>query len=171
MIILEGPDGAGKTSLGKKLHEYLPDFPIYEIGPAPKMLMKVREYCMLCTTRANETCIQDRVTPISESIYSKVYARPSLPKGELSGWLDAILLKRPVIIYCRPAVFKHEPSAYDTLAYLEMLKKNHKAIVAAYDHLLWSSALRDHVITYDYSCTPVQELFHEHISPRLQRHR
>lgn len=107
MIIVEGPDGAGKTTLIKQLTER------YELDVAPRVVSKDTEAMidLKVWTEENvkagfQNLIFDRHRLISEPIYGPILRTEQAPGFTDLQWLFTMLWKfykaRPVIIFCLP---------------------------------------------------------------------
>jgi adenylate kinase family enzyme len=100
MVIIEGPDGSGKTTLAQSLSESLGMRVLHAGGPpkdAVELLKRVR------AQKGSRGDILDRCGLISEFVYGTVLrGKPFLTKAQVltylnrdfSGW---------IIIYCRPS--------------------------------------------------------------------
>ncbi len=138
-IIIEGPDGAGKSTLIRSL-ENLTGRRGYHTGGACATRQELDARCNLVTgTLADDpTAMFDRCPYISDRVYKKALGRPLL-------WGDSILQVRlwelnPVIIYCRLADERAmlngvvtEAKAHKSPEYLAKVMANHSAIVREYD--------------------------------------
>lgn len=144
MIVLEGPDGAGKSTLAKQLSAAL-NVPIHHSGGPPKSEMEIieRQKAMIDNLRNKELMIYDRVPCISDPIYGK-YIRGGSPfqgvHDPLARTMRAFLIFP--IIYCRPvnqAIFNamatrvEEAKAYKPEDHKEGVKKHVFEIIAQYD--------------------------------------
>jgi hypothetical protein len=92
-IILEGPEGSGKSTLGKHL-ETLLYLPLFHAGSAPKD--KAELFNRVDKIELAERGIFDRHPFISENVYGPVLRGDSL--------LPLIRPRNAFIIYCRPKV-------------------------------------------------------------------
>ena len=161
MIIVEGPDNSGKTTLVKQLHDDLDLISFDHPHGPPKnsdelvsrtanMLMKIR----------GPRVIADRTPLIGEVIYGSIMRdhnmwteKESYYKMLKDIFLKAIKNNMVFLIYCRPPDEKvlnfdtHEVKSYDTLEHLKGLEIHKRKILKAYDELLPSIASA----TYDYT--------------------
>lgn len=102
MIIIEGPDNAGKTTLCEKLSKRL-NVPIEHSGGPGKSKQEMQHRINEMFVRRNYACIRDRIPIISDYIYSKSMGRESLfDDNNISQYLSDLLCKHPVIIFCWP---------------------------------------------------------------------
>lgn len=107
MIIVEGPDGCGKTLLAKQLSR-MTSFPI-----APRVVSEDAEAMVDLVKWTNDnlkagwqSVIFDRHRLISEPIYGPIL-RGELETGfdnfaQMNYWLDLFYRIDPIIIYCLP---------------------------------------------------------------------
>jgi len=109
ILILEGPDGAGKSTLVKQLTQHFGDDMVHTVhhGPypnlVPEMLCKTYFRSMTPALTFNDTVIMDR-SWLSEPIYGAVYRdgenRVDLPRRRM---LERVALSRGgVVIHCQP---------------------------------------------------------------------
>lgn len=143
-IILEGFDGAGKSTLASKLK-----FPVLHAGGPPKnndqLKANLSEQLVSCSGRV----ILDRVTALSHQIYGGLYGDPRL-EFYIRAMLD---MPKTVLVYCRPPdhvllnFSKHEVKAHDTPEHLLNIEANARAYINLYDELM----LKYSHIRYDYT--------------------
>lgn len=100
MIIIEGPDGAGKSTLIKQLRRKHDFMTVALGGPVKGVDGMTAALIMFNRLREMEggwglDVVADRHPTVSEPIYSKFMDRPNL----LQGWYER---GDDVIIYCRP---------------------------------------------------------------------
>lgn len=101
-IILEGPDGTGKSTLGKRLAEYYEVAYYYGGGP-PKTQEDITFCCARNRQRILEPSVQDRVTFISENVYRPIMDREfaaRLPRGFMHDHLRVGMSLDPIVVYC-----------------------------------------------------------------------
>lgn len=139
MIILEGPDGAGKSTLATSLSNSLGWRLIHGGGPLAdraEFLARVQEKGFLIPN----SVIFDRTSYVSELVYAILAGRqPVCSFLEL----ETMLLKiRPILIYCRRASAKamlqsvsSGPKAHKSPEFLEQVKREHPRIVKRYDEI------------------------------------
>lgn len=138
MIILEGPDNAGKTTLGKHLVAEL-GLELIHGGDAPKDLAE-------CWTRIDKImdhpnpAIFDRVIQISEQIYGNVFRNTTF--FDCHKEISRLRRKHyPLIIYCRPDISKllhleeKDFRADEEKSHVKKVKENQQRIVNHYDDL------------------------------------
>src|SRR5690349_733275 len=109
MIVLEGPDGAGKTSLAEKLSKDL-GIPIAPKVVASDMtpLTDLARWTELNVSRGFQRVIFDRHRIISEPIYgpaTKVRQNPNFcDPGWVAEMTNRFYSADPIIIYCLPSL-------------------------------------------------------------------
>ena len=164
LLIIEGPDGAGKSTLVNKLSKDL-KLPIYSSG-GPKEITEMKEVLAEMKTLAlvtNKIFICDRAPWISEIIYSKALGRESIVTDEVfNHWL-----KTPQkIIYCTLGDSElmlqnmsrenkpHKPLKH-TLAVIE----SHKKICEEYEDLMAKIESKNiELFEYDWQNSSYHEL-------------
>lgn len=161
MIICEGPDGAGKTTLIQQLSTEL-DLPV-----APRVVSKDTEVMVDIGKWVEENLnagfqhkIFDRHRLISESIYAPIMDRESDASFSQLNWLTRMMYQfysiRPVIIYCLPpseVVWDNVESDPDNRAIRDYIPSLYQAYVsrAAID------LNRPNTFLYDYTARTVDE--------------
>jgi hypothetical protein len=133
MIIIEGPDGAGKTVLAKQL-SYDLKLEYHHMGAPPKTKAEAERRAFVSISRCTDPCIQDRSTLISECVYGAALRK----EGAWLDWRKArqiIHLVQPVIIYCCPDLDHLQPvkAPYDSDEYSDLVDQNQGQIIALYD--------------------------------------
>lgn len=148
MIIVEGPDNSGKSTLIKQLREDLGVRLITPIAQGPTRSMKDlydRTYYIIDQAIRNKSdkIIVDRINLISEDIYGPICRQrnlwDSMAKEKQKLWSSLNLLN-PFIIYCRPSnevlenMETHQVKVYDTPEHLKSIQEKQGLIVRAYDN-------------------------------------
>ena len=104
MIIFEGPEFAGKSTLAQTYIEEHPEYTLVHTGGPPEDDETLRNRIMsqLITTG---NVVFDRSPIITEIIYGQMNGiNPSgLSDEELVEYLQALMDMNPVIVYCRPS--------------------------------------------------------------------
>jgi len=126
-IIIEGPDGMGKSTLAKTLSEHY-GMELCICGPAPKTL----ENILYWTKRQEDAVIAggkvlDRVTAFSHQVYKRVLEtgpEKNLYLDFLTEKAKALVSYNPIIIYCSTSEVNHVTKDYDDEVYVENVLKN-----------------------------------------------
>jgi hypothetical protein len=163
MIVLEGPDNAGKSTLADYLCKRF-DLPKYTAGPAPKTQYEMIQCYLRQSELSSTACVHDRVTCISQSVYSG----PSrLADAELDLMIDT---PGCVFVYCRPPervlmdFSNHRIKSYDTEESLSKIMDNQHEFIKRYDSLF---AKIPHV-QYDWTeCDTASEMVSNKVFPCL----
>lgn len=102
-LIIEGPDGAGKSTLIKQLRKYRPFITVALGGPVPTLetMVKVLQTYARLTQHAEVPIVFDRNPLISEPIYSHLLDRPSMLPDLFETTAPVLAFPYP-IVYCRP---------------------------------------------------------------------
>lgn len=156
MIVVEGMDGAGKTSIASILGEWL-GWPVVHAGGPPKDEEYVMRWMQTCLDRTRENVIQDRVTQISETVYGTVSNRSHLAGLALYG-LGPMMASGAIFVCCRPptAVIldnlrRHSAKAWDTPEHVAMVKMQSMRLIELYDTLFATLRRGNRAIMFDYT--------------------
>ena len=158
MIILEGPDNTGKSTLAESLTLKL-DWPVIHPGGKPANQAEELRMILHQLKLSKEDIIHDRVTCISQPVYN-VFRDDAIDLS-YRFYLDE-MLKNPncVIVYCRPPKWKildlatHEAKAHDSPEHLKMITDNAVHILSEYDKMFETIP---HV-KYDYTVDTIESL-------------
>ncbi len=146
MIILEGPDGTGKSTLAEKLSQVL-NLRVQHSGGPPKDPEDIfrRQEAAQQWAILNAPVVLDRIPVISEQIYGPIIrgSNPFLGTMHFERLMDA--LAHP-IIYCRPPMSviianlstSHHRKAHETEEHFQGVMQRWEKIVAAYDRFMTS---------------------------------
>lgn len=155
MIIVEGPDNSGKSTLIQQIKK---DFGINEIprmahGPAngsKDLWDRTYQIIDAATKAKSHRIIIDRFTLIGEDIYGPILRHVNLwdkmPQEKIKFWKATNLLD-PFIIYCRPPeevimdMKNHVIKVYDTPEHVRRVNQKQELIIHAYDNYFanWKS--------------------------------
>jgi hypothetical protein len=156
MLIIEGPDGSGKTTLAIFLHT-LTRLPVHHAGGPPRDKQEFLD--RVDYIKNNKGGIFDRFPPISEYVYGGLRSNPLFSDSELLDLQRSV--EKWIIVYCRPPLLVIKGNALAQSAerphknsnHLEMIKANILWIVEQYDavfkHL--ESEGDQLIIRYDYT--------------------
>lgn len=164
-IILEGPDGAGKSTLGDQIAAHLGIEVSHDGGPS-----RDREHALerIHALNGYDRTLRDRSTLFSDGVYKKALGiTPFVSDEEINNLVADYAKKRPLVIYCRPSmdvIFRNigaldRVKAHKPPEYIEKLKVRLPLIVEQYDKsmLRWIS-LGLNVIVYDYTRMKIEDL-------------
>lgn len=160
MIIVEGPDACGKSTLAKRIVEEL-DIPTHHFGGPPDTEKEAVNRCELILDQRG-LVVFDRVIMISEPIYSLIRSSPNLlAKYE---YIKPLLELNPLIIYCRiyhgsqinrlnrdqsSKDYKSEGHINQVTRHIDDLNKSYDYIMRSIPHLF-----------YDFEKMPVEVILH-----------
>lgn len=130
MIILEGPDNSGKSTLGAKLAEFTGWPVVHSSSNHPKGPDEM--YLVALEQLVPKPQILDRVFSVSEAVYG-----PLIRGRNRVGVLNRVLLRTLVrsqnlIIYCRPPEMEILNTSKDEM---DGVVENHAEIIRRYDKL------------------------------------
>lgn len=158
MIVVEGFDASGKSTLAKRIADLL-DWPILHTGGPTTDEVDVMTCLHRSEQRMRMRVVQDRITHISESVYSHLEFPAKAARA-----LDAIreIPSTTFVVYCKPPpeflidalTHEHEQHAWDTGDHLERLHRDARSMIAFYDTVMAMVRLRCPVYIYDRSCEP-----------------
>lgn len=166
MIIVEGPDNSGKSTLISHLSNRfgLVKFKNVRSGPpvnAADLYARARYMINRCISTHSNNFILDRLNLISESIYGPLCRGRDLwlsiykDKQDL---LTALNSLHPFYIYCRPPeniimnMKTHQEKDYDTPEHLQKVNGELKNIIQAYDNY-FAPFERDYYYFHKYDYT------------------
>ena len=142
-IVVEGPDGSGKSTLVNRIAQCVPFLIQPGAGP-PKSPQEIRQrafgYMKL------EHKIFDRHPLISELIYGRFRDPPTyIPQPHIKFFYQS----EPLIIYCYGRGRVHETKNYDTPKHLALIEDHDEEIRKAYDewadtHAHYQYSIPDH---------------------------
>lgn len=147
IIILEGPDNAGKSTLAKKISERLNIEVVHPGGP-PKNVAEVIRNLGEQSYAFNQgnivSFIYDRVTCISDSIYRNNIGYKRLFESFQSDLIASIMAQQVMVVYCRSSLTRlndfsnHGIKEHETAEVVEFAKANVNRIIADYDKMMES---------------------------------
>lgn len=156
MIVLEGPDGGGKSTLAQRLSENLEMKIVPSEGPEKydgEIDERIMRYHMEYAGRHN--ILFDRHPCVSQMAYSLVHQQ-SKPNEQL---VNRFYQSRPLLIYCRPdpSNVRHEATGeWDTKEYLAKVDKNYGKLMQWYD--VWASWHANYIYRIGDPMSPLERL-------------
>jgi len=172
ILILEGPDGSGKSYLidyltAKRSFSLIPT----QGPPKSRGDLLHRMDRVISRAQQGEKILSDRFALFSEQVYGPIIRDNCLlTEYDIQTYTRRLLFNNTVILYCRPS--------NETLAKVELKKKPHKdedhvhrvksqfkLITQRYDQIIWSTEIYLPVIKYDRDQMTKEDLFNVWISP------
>lgn len=151
-IILEGPDGGGKTALYTKMvHSWGLRGAGHDGGPPTNA---AEAWKRLALFSAKAPAIRDRTPAISDIIYSRVLNRPTMVS--LEEYMNWLWLLEPVVVYVRPPdatllEIALEVRPHKTEEFVGKLAVHRQDIVDEYDRFF--AELRNYHDVFEYDRT------------------
>jgi hypothetical protein len=149
MIVIEGPDGAGKSTLGSQLFERKK---IVKLLPSPRLIVKGRTDMLFSESQKylrmwgpNNWVAVDRFL-FSEMVYGPILRKTSIfERGQYLMLLADLMSLNSPLIFCIPDKYNHKEDES------HFVKQNMPEIIAKYKDLRDSvSAIYQNVYTYDW---------------------
>lgn len=109
MLIVEGPDGAGKTTLIEGLKDWL-DMPVAPrvVSKDAEAMVDLRQWVDENLAQGFQRTIFDRHRLVSEPVYGPILRRMQEPGFDDLSWLgprmEMFYHLQPVIVYCLPSI-------------------------------------------------------------------
>lgn len=156
MIVVEGFDSSGKSTLAGKIGEIL-GWSVLHTGGPTKSREDVIHCLMRSQSRLRQRVVQDRITHISESVYSMLTA-PDKAAMALNAIPEIAIAE--LVIYCRPphnflleAFREHRIKEHDDFMKLEQTMRDAPSLIKVYDTVMNMTApyLGARLVTYDRS--------------------
>ena len=154
LVIIEGPDGSGKTSLANRLRKDLSSPCLFlRSNGAPTRVEDLAQIIhWINALPLYVPLITDRNPLISEYVYGPILRGKCMHKWtleQMANWS-----KRALVIYCRPS-WSALAQALRREIQLEGVIENHRIIVEAYDKLMSEFQTRGvEVVPYDFTGPP-----------------
>ena len=157
LIIIEGPDGSGKSTLIESLraNSSAPWFLLFRTSGPPQDIYQIHRYMALIRKAAQEDLvICDRVPAISEAVYGPLYGR-TIP---MTYQESRAMVAGAKLVYCRPP-WKVLQQSVQKEAQMEGVPSRLGQIVSGYDHCIKSllPSLGD-LMMYDYTATSLDSV-------------
>lgn len=178
VIVAEGPDGTGKTTLCRLLAEATGLQLHPSLGPCRDAAeMRRRSRILL-----SEDGIWDRCDLISELVYGVVIRGGTvLPDAELWRCTELLMQRHPILFYCRLEeetllqrlkVHMAQDKAWKGEEHRIQVVANYRKIVAAYDHVFEKLGRLSEIIRWNWLADGsvlriVEERRHEVCTPKI----
>ncbi len=163
MIIVEGMDNSGKTTLVEKLHKEYNLSVIKSSGPKDMSQLESAIYDSIERFKNGDIVIYDRHPIISEHVYGPVLRNKNLLENlarKKRIWDDFFRVE-PMIIYCRPPIERIRN--YGEREQMDGVKENTELLTHAYDIVM--NKIRDHYrknfIHYNFEKHKDEDIFKE----------
>jgi len=138
MIIFEGPDGSGKSTIIDTFLSLVPNNPhiktIVSEGPEKypeEILERIDRYHTNYMSAQDDLWIYDRHPAISQNIYAQFNNKTRVDQARINRLYEC----RPLNVYCRgrDQLGDHVAKEHDSEDHLKMVKERHSAIRNDYD--------------------------------------
>lgn len=162
MIIIEGPDNSGKTTLAKFLAKEI-GREYYHAGGPPKSTPEIIGRVHFSFDNKDKY-IFDRSPLISEQVYGVMRGQLYLNFEENEDLYSRFRELGPIIIYCRPPndtildMSTHEAKPHDTVEHVKQVTDKAVQMIALYDDAIEHPVMPKQVIYYDYTKDDKEEL-------------
>lgn len=182
MIVVEGPDGAGKTTLINELATQF-DLPIEPkiVDSSMRTLASKKAWCESNVSQGFQPRLFDRHCLISEPIYNSITRSSFDPGFDDLQWYSAMMTMfyrgcKPVIIYCLPSLETIQSNIVDDPDQPRRVKDGIRKIYAQYVAKAAADVPLAGALAYDYTkAVPgvlqrtielsIERMFHE-LNPR-----
>lgn len=168
LVIIEGPDGAGKTTLIDKLIQSKRYFVLIRNSGPPREVVDIYRFLNLIDNiPPAQPVILDRHPCISDRIYGPLLRSMDLLRDKPSNWM---LSRAELIVYCRPPTETIlENVARTKGTQLGGVLENASKIIAEYDRLFLELSIhRVPIVNYNYLTDDWQSLAKNDIDKALK---
>lgn len=151
LILIEGMDNTGKTTLASKLGELLPSFKYYHHVKPHNRKEAMDNFSQILRESISTDLICDRLSTFSEPVYGTILrGQPLLSDEDVNYMLDILVDSATVIIFCNPPI----EAVLKTIGVrdqMEGVEENCKKLYEAYQKLFGGKLNDDDYIVYDYT--------------------
>lgn len=154
MIIFEGPDNSGKSTIASYISHEL-GIPLHHFGKPPKNEGELIDRINFMFEN-KDFLIFDRCPLISEQVYSILRDKNLMSViDEANSYYIRLREINPIIVYCRPSIETmvetlHNAKEHDDLEHLVMIEDRNLELIKRYDEVMNSEYLPPHW-TFDYT--------------------
>lgn len=153
MIIVEGFDGSGKSTIAQRISAMI-GWPVLHTGGPTSDEEDVLKCLVRSRIRMRKAVIQDRVTHISESVYSML----ENPRKAALAIRSLHEVRNVTLVYCRPpthalldAIGTHRAKAHESAEHVSRVIETAEQLIAIYDTVIAVVAERCDLIHYDWT--------------------
>lgn len=155
LVILEGADGSGKTSLANRIRKDLDEYTLFLKSSGPPTIGQLADVIgWLASVPTRIPIVCDRLSVISEYVYGPIIRGKcihGLTIEQMARWLKP----RPsLIIHCRPS-YSALAAGVRQEVQMDGVVLNHRHIIKGYDELMGQLREEETLIkSYDYTGPP-----------------
>jgi len=153
-VVIEGPDGVGKSTLARQLAVRLGSV-VINCGPGPKTDRELYRHLnnQDAILQVCDPVIMDRCTAVSHRVYSTIEdPLDDYESALLSGHLSNMRAMGVRFVLCKTAKPSHVIKDYDDPGLLENIWRNYDTLVRLYDETLYDA------IHFDFTTDSVDSL-------------
>lgn len=153
LVIIEGADGSGKTTLANRIRGQLGQYAMFLRTSGPPSIVEIANVCHWVDSHPHTLpLIMDRYPLLSEYVYGPILRGKC--KHAMTIEMMARALRNAMVIHCRPNYSALAANVQKEVQ-LEGVLVNHRHIVKKYDELMGNLEKGGvHVKRYDYTGPP-----------------